>query len=123
MGQPTQNKFLGYRVRSAACIALIDAKGEPMTLRELAAAIGAMGIPLGAKPTKALSDALRWEVQRGRVLRWGRGTYKAGRGIPRSTLVYMRGRVEAYANGDTAPRSVRRHSELVTAPDGATADD
>jgi hypothetical protein len=111
-GQPTQNKFLGYRVRSAAVIALTDAKGVPLSLAELARAVEAMGIPLGPRPNETLSDALRWEVWRGRVQRWGRGTYKAGHEIPRSTLLYMRGRVAAYANGDVTPAR-RRHSENV----------
>ena len=105
---PKQNKFLGYRLRSAACIALHDAD-EPLRLAEIAAAVTAMGIPLGDRPNKTLSDALRWEVQRGRVQRWGRGTYVAGR-IPRKTLTYMREKVAAYAAGDVIPR--RRQSEF-----------
>ncbi|MEY2470879.1 MAG: hypothetical protein QOK28_208 [Actinomycetota bacterium] len=110
------NKFLGYRVRAAAVVALAVADGAPLTLTELAAALAAMGIPLGRAPHKTLSDALRWEVRKGRVHRAGRGKYKAGR-VPRTTLIYMRERVAAYAAGDTVPRRQQRSDAAAGAND------
>lgn len=108
-----RNKLLGDRVRSAVCVVLHDAK-RPMRLPEIALAIQALGVPLGLQPTKTLSDALRWEVRRGRVVRDGRGVYKGGP-VPRTTLIYMRRRVASYAAGETTHAVIaerRRLSEL-----------
>jgi hypothetical protein len=105
-----RNKFLAGRVRSAILVALTNANA-PMGLAEIARAVEAMGIPLGARANKTVSDALRWEVGRGRALRWGRGTYRIGT-VPRTTLYYMRKRVQAYAAGETTPADARERRHL-----------
>ena len=42
------------------------------------------GVTFAGRPSKAISDALRWEIGRGRVVRLGRGIYVLG-DMPRST--------------------------------------
>jgi len=56
----------------------------PATVGELVAALGEHGFACRGRPSKAISDALRWEMGRDRVRRIGRGVYGA-RYIPRST--------------------------------------
>jgi hypothetical protein len=41
-------------------------------------------LPLTSRASKTISDALRWEVKRGRVVRLGQGRYGPGT-MPRST--------------------------------------
>ncbi len=84
--------FVGSReIRYLAVAELIET-GRPMTAMELAAAIQDRGLTIGAaKPNKAVSDALRWEVAKGRVVKPGRGVFVAGR-MPRSTKSWIRGR-------------------------------
>jgi len=64
----------------------------PMTVRELVEAVAAGGFVLAHRPSKQVSDALRWEVRRGRAVRLGRGRYGPGR-TPRSTRDRMRTRI------------------------------
>jgi hypothetical protein len=52
--------------------------GRTCTTRELVEAVQAAGFELFDRPSKTVSDALRWEVRRGRVTRLGRGVYAAG---------------------------------------------
>jgi hypothetical protein len=47
----------------------------------------------GQRPSKAISDALRWEVLAGRVIRYEHGTYGSGV-MPRSTEYRIRRRVQ-----------------------------
>jgi hypothetical protein len=47
-----------------------------MTVAEMAATVAAQGYRLPGRPSKTISDALRWEVRRGRVVRLGRGRYR-----------------------------------------------
>ena len=56
----------------------------PATIPQLVAGLEEWGFTVEGRPSKTVSDALRWERRRGRVSRWGRGIYKAGE-MPRST--------------------------------------
>jgi len=56
----------------------------PATVTELIDAIRHHGFRVQGRPSKAISDALRWEIEHGRVHRLGRGRYGPGY-IPRST--------------------------------------
>jgi hypothetical protein len=58
-------------------------------MRELTTAVEDAGLQAEGRPGKAISDALRTEVARGRVVRVGRGRYAAG-AAPRTTLRYFR---------------------------------
>jgi hypothetical protein len=81
-------------------LALIAA-GRPMTVAELTLALKGSGRMPGGRTSKVISDALRWEVRRGRVRRLGRGIYVAGE-VPRSTQWWMRDQVRRWElEGDT----------------------
>jgi len=50
---------------------------EEMTVAELVTAlVHRTGYDLGGRASKIISDALRWETRRGRVVRLGRGRYR-----------------------------------------------
>ncbi len=50
---------------------------EEMTVAELATVlVHRHGFDLGGRASKIISDALRWETRRGRVVRVGRGRYR-----------------------------------------------
>lgn len=56
----------------------------PMTVAELVQELDRQGFTVKGRPTKAVSDALRWERRRGRVRRLGHGLYGPGY-VPRGT--------------------------------------
>jgi hypothetical protein len=60
------------------------AQQGPATIAELIEALSHHGFSVRGRPSKAVSDALRWEIGRGRVNRFARGRYGTGY-IPRST--------------------------------------
>jgi hypothetical protein len=87
---------------------MIWAAGRPVTVAELLAHLGDAGrLPRG-RPSKVVSDALRWEIRRGRVRRVGRGVYVAGR-MPRSTFSWIRSQIRAADAHMTHP--VQRQSD------------
>ncbi|MEM7275017.1 MAG: hypothetical protein AAF547_18185 [Actinomycetota bacterium] len=63
-----------------------------MTVAQMVDALTATGYPIRGRPSKVISDALRWEVARGRVVRVSRGVYRIGR-APRATA----GRIRRFA--------------------------
>ena len=65
-----------------------------LTVRQMVEAMEAEGFSVGGRPSKTVSDALRWEVRRGRVMRVGRGRY-AHQAMPRQTRDRIRRRVES----------------------------
>lgn len=67
----------------------------PTTVAELAVALGDWGFTVVGRPSKAISDALRWERAHDRVRPLGRGRYAATWGIPRATEYRIRQRVHA----------------------------
>ncbi|MBX3314227.1 MAG: hypothetical protein KF906_07890 [Actinobacteria bacterium] len=72
-------------------LAMVDVGGE-VTVRGLGARLHDAGCAVAGRTSKVISDSLRWEIRRGRVLRVGRGRYVATR-FPRSTLTWMRNRL------------------------------
>ena len=54
------------------------------SVAELVVALKDSNFPVPGRPTKTVSDALRWEIRLDRVRRRGRGRYGAC-GMPRST--------------------------------------
>lgn len=76
----------------------------PCTIPQLCAGLAEWGFGVAGRPSKTVSDALRWETQRGRVIRRGRGRYDAG-WMPRSTDYRITQRVLAL-------RAEARRSEL-----------
>jgi hypothetical protein len=69
-------------------------KNGPATIVELIDSLGRRGFCVRGRASKAVSDALRWEIGRGRVRRLGRGSYAAG-WIPYATEYRIINRVRA----------------------------
>ncbi|BBY67292.1 hypothetical protein [Mycolicibacterium helvum] len=67
----------------------------PTTVAGLVTAIDGWGFAVAGRPSKTISDALRWEIGRDRVRRRGRGRYAATLGIPRGTEHRISQRVAA----------------------------
>jgi hypothetical protein len=65
----------------------------PMTVAALIDDLEAYGFGFASRPSKAVSDALRWEVARDRVRRLRRGLYGPG-SMPRSTEHHIIKRVQ-----------------------------
>jgi hypothetical protein len=78
----------GRRLRYATAVALFDAQ-RSMTLEDLVAVLLRQGFSLPGEPRKVVSDALRWELHKGRAIRTGRGQYRS-LGLARSTARWMR---------------------------------
>ncbi len=86
MQQPIPTHELRYLL-----VDLIDRAGQPLSIAELAAALDQLGIPVAAPANKTVSDALRRQLVRGRVVRTKRGVYGSG-SMPKSTRYYIRNR-------------------------------
>ncbi|MEY2591937.1 MAG: hypothetical protein QOJ67_3921 [Acidimicrobiaceae bacterium] len=83
----------GLELRYALCVCLLDAR-SPLTVPQLVNRVEALGFAVTGRPSKSVSDALRWEVRRGRIDRLGRGLYVSG-SMPRSTEWWIRRRVRS----------------------------
>lgn len=81
----------GRPLRYLLVTLLVDA-GTSLSIRELVAGCEAEGVVFAGRPSKIVSDALRWERRRGRVRRPARGVYEVGR-IPSSTKRWIGHRV------------------------------
>jgi hypothetical protein len=91
----------GIQLRYELCVCLLDAR-TPLTIRELVERIEARGFTVPGRASKVVSDALRWEVRRGRVIRVGRGRYARG-AMPRSTEWWIRKHADARRRAVVAP--------------------
>ncbi|MBU8809517.1 hypothetical protein [Mycolicibacterium goodii] len=70
------------------------ARESPLTVGELIECLEMQGFDVGGRPSKTISDALRWEMRRGRVIKGGRNSYRIGY-VPRATEYRIRQRVLA----------------------------
>jgi hypothetical protein len=84
----------------------------PATVGELIDAVNHQGFSFRGRPSKAVSDALRWEIEHGRVHRLGRGRYGPGY-IPRSTEYRIHQRVLALRTAVVAERRAQRLPPLL----------
>jgi hypothetical protein len=75
----------------------------PASVTELIGALDHHGFCVSGRPSKAVSDALRWEIERGRVHRLARGRYGPAY-IPRSTEYRIHQRVLALRTAVVAER-------------------
>ena len=82
--------------------AYIHERGQ-LGVADLAALLRLDGFELDGRPSKAISDALRWERRRGRVIRIGRGRYAPGL-MPRQTAARISARVRTLRERAVAPR-------------------
>ncbi len=78
------------------------------TVYEMVELLDYQGFAVAGRASKAVSDALRWEVRRGRVRRLRRGLYGPG-AMPRSTEHHIHKR--AMALRDEAARRIGRDDE------------
>ncbi|MGK8465627.1 hypothetical protein [Nocardia cyriacigeorgica] len=81
----------GIELRYALTATVFEAEG-PLTVAELVDALEFAGLGVRGRPSKTVSDALRWEGRRGRIIRRGRGLYGRGH-MPRQTAARIRDRV------------------------------
>lgn len=96
----------GKTLRWVVCLLLRDNRKE-MSISEIVIEVRKAGYEIAAsREGKAISDALRWEVQRGRVVLVRRGVYARGF-MQRSTEYSMRERV---ARIGVLPQVLRRSS-------------
>jgi hypothetical protein len=75
----------------------------PATVAELIDGVRHHGFRVQSRPSKTVSDALRWEIEHGRVHRLGRGRYGPGY-IPHSTEYRIHQRVMALRTAVVAER-------------------
>lgn len=73
----------GLDLRYALTTLLLRAR-VPLTVTELVRALEREGFTCSGRPSKDVSDALRWEIGRGRVVRVRRGVYVIGH-MPKQT--------------------------------------
>ena len=73
----------GLELRYALTLVLIRS-GVPLTVRELVRSLERDGFTCVEPSSKSVSDALRWEIGRGRVVRVRRGVYVVG-SMPKQT--------------------------------------
>lgn len=81
----------GVELRYTLTVILLDA-GRPLAVAELVEAVRCGGMAIPGRASKTISDALRWEVRKGRVVRVRRSTYARG-SMPRSTEWWIRNQV------------------------------
>jgi hypothetical protein len=82
----------GIELRYALTLYL--AQHGPQTVSDLIGGLEYQGFSFAGRASKAISDALRWEVSHGRVVHQGRGLYGPG-AVPRSTEYRIHQRVLA----------------------------
>jgi hypothetical protein len=88
----TRTELRGIELRYA--LTLLLAQHGPQSVGELIAALEYQGFSIPGRPSKTVSDALRWEVKHDRVRLHGRGRYAPGP-VPRSTEYRIHQRVMA----------------------------
>lgn len=86
----------GLELRYVLTLLLTDA-GRPLCIDEIVRWIEGSRYSVAGRPSKTVSDALRWEIGHGRVVRVGRGRYASTR-FPRQTRSRMRARVRTLAD-------------------------
>ena len=79
----------------------------PLTVAELVAELHSWGFTVNGRPSKTVSDTLRWEMRRDRVRRRGRGRYQQGC-VPRSTAHRIITRVCALRGEALARQGIQR---------------
>lgn len=108
--QPITDPDQPLRARALRYLLLDELRRRPsMTVAELATRLADVGFTFTGRPSKVISDSLRWEVRRGRVERLARGVYRY-RPTPWSTMRrvvlfarFCRAWVRAATSGHTPP--------------------
>ena len=117
--KPGASELMGIALRSFLVLHMREVGGTVL-VRDLVATVDAAGCTVAGRPSKVISDALRWEIARGRVIRLGRGAYRACQPIPRTTLRRMKARVAEALTQPPAPVRVQplREWRPLVSPDG-----
>ena len=89
---PNTRALRGIELRYALTLYLFQ--HGPTTIPDLIDALEYQGFDVPGRASKAISDALRWEIGRGRVRRLRRGLYGPG-SMPRATEHRVHSRVLA----------------------------
>jgi hypothetical protein len=82
----------GTNLRYALTMHLVQ--HGPQSVADLVDALDDQGFAIAGRPSKTISDALRWEMAHGRVYRVRHGRYRPAE-MPRSTEYRIRNRVLA----------------------------
>ncbi len=82
----------GIELRYVVTMYLFDS--GPASIADMVDALTRQGFSIRGRASKTVSDALRWEVEHGRVFRRGRGRYGPA-WMPRSTEYRIHRRVRA----------------------------
>ena len=93
-------------LRYLLTVHLLEAE-HSLSISELVALVESDGFALPGRASKTVSDALRWEIRRGRVVRVRRATYRVG-SMPRQTKGHIRRRVRDVRSGLTRGRARSR---------------
>ena len=91
LGRAREGMLWGRGLRHHLVAVLAQAR-RPMRLGELVERVVEEPAQVMGRPSKVISDALRWEIARGRVHKTARGVY-AFAAAPRSTLRFIKQRV------------------------------
>lgn len=123
--EPLGGLLLRYEI-----VLVLRSAYDAMSIPEIVRAIELRGFTLPANPNKVVSDALRWEVRKGRATKLRRGRYGAGF-IPRSSEYRIRQRmrntlaqakeIRAAAVRAAEPDSLQHETKPHTALDDARA--
>lgn len=103
---PQRKVLQGIELRYMLAVNL-DTHGSA-SIFELIEQLEYQGFSIAGRASKTVSDALRWEVRRGRVRRLRRGVYGPGQ-MPRSTEHHIHKRAAALR--DEADRSAGRDDD------------
>lgn len=99
-GHDDDRQLWGRDLRYVLTWHLVEA-GTVLSVGELVRRVAADGFVVPGAANKAVSDALRWEIRRGRVVRVGRGRYRSGV-MPRQTKSRIGGRVRTLRRAASA---------------------
>jgi hypothetical protein len=80
-------------------VVLLVEADRPLSIAELVDRLASEPVAVPGRPSKTVSDSLRWEARKGRVVRLGHSSYYRGT-IPRTTLRRMRERVARLRDGE-----------------------
>jgi hypothetical protein len=94
---------------------LLRRAGRPLNLDDLATALDQAGWPAPDPATKSISDSLRWEVAKGRVVRVGRGRYAAGH-VDRRTAWWLQRQLDEWERVERLSESPARPAGQSTEP-------
>jgi hypothetical protein len=104
----------GLALRYYLYTLLLEAPG-PVSVQQLLRLLAREHLIIRGRPSKVISDALRWEIGKGRVRRVSHATYVASRSIPRGTAHRIRCSVAAWRE-EAAAAALHRPPAPVPAP-------